>query len=87
MWPGLWPGSTGPDFGPNWNALGFYSYLTIARCTGVPKNLMVLDVVLCVVAVWTLVDQTGLVWFYWVVMPNRQNAQDDYVFVAVLTTQ
>jgi hypothetical protein len=48
---------------------------------------MVLDVVLCVVAVWTLVDQTGLVWFYWVVMPNRQNAQDDYVFVAVLTTQ
>jgi hypothetical protein len=46
MWPGLWPGSTGPDSGPNWKALGYYSYLTIARCTGVPKSLLAFCVVL-----------------------------------------
>jgi hypothetical protein len=81
MWPGLWPGSTGPDFGPNWNALGFYSYLTIARCTGVPKNLMVLFVVLCVVSVWPRVAQTGLVWLL------GGSARSSNLNLAVPTTQ
>jgi hypothetical protein len=53
----------------------------ILWCTGVPKNLMVLFVVLCVVSVWPRVAQTGLVWL------RGGSARSSNLNVAVQTSQ